>query len=67
MFCTCPRKCVRDTCPCVDNGLPCTDACVTQECENYVFRDSDIHDIQSDNLSSDDKNLKHFLLLSLMF
>ena len=36
MFCTCPRKCFRDTCPCVGNGLPCTDACVKQECENYV-------------------------------
>ena len=55
MFCTCPRKCVRDTCPCVDNGLPCTDACVKQECENYAFHDSDNVDIESDFLSSDDE------------
>ena len=59
MFCTCPKKCVRDTCPCVDNGLPCT-ACVKQECENYVFCD-----IESDYLSSDEEN--YLASPSLMF
>ena len=43
-------------------GLPCTDACVKLECENYVFRDNDI---ESDYLSyiSSSKYIKHFLLL----
>ena len=53
MFCTCPRKC--GSCPCVDNGLYCTDACVKQECENYVLNDSDT-DYESDYLSSDDED-----------
>ena len=56
MFCTYSRNCVRDTCPCVDNGPQCTDAYVKQECENDVFHDSGIDDIESDYLSSDDKN-----------
>ena len=29
MFCTYSRKCVRDTCPCVDNGPQCIDATVS--------------------------------------
>lgn len=38
MFCACPQKCVPDGCPCVDNGLQCTDACVKQDCGNYLFQ-----------------------------
>ena len=36
MFCSCPKKCVADSCPCVQNNLKCTDACVKQNCENFV-------------------------------
>lgn len=50
-----PRKCFRDTCPCVNNGLSCTDAFVKLESENYVFRDSDIDDNESEYLSFDDE------------
>ena len=56
MFRTCPRKCLRDTCPCVNIGLPCADAFVKNECENYVFRDGDINHTESDYLLSDDEN-----------
>ena len=35
MFCTCTRKCVRGSCPCVDNSLKCTDACSKQNCDNF--------------------------------
>lgn len=56
MSCTCLRKCLRDACLCVDNSLPCTDACVKQECQNYIFRDSDINDTEFGNLSTDDGN-----------
>ena len=58
IFCPNLRKYVREACPCVDNGLPCTDACVKQKCENYAFRDSDIDDIELDYLSFDDENCK---------
>ena len=64
MFCTCLGKCLRDTCLCVDNGLPCTDTCVKQKCENYVYHDSDI---ESEYLSSETKTIKHLLLLPHMF
>ena len=48
IFCTCPRKCFRDTCPCVDNSVPCINPYVKQECENHVFCDRDIDDIEPD-------------------
>lgn len=34
MFCTCSKKCVSGSCPCVDNSLMCTDACTKQDCDN---------------------------------
>ena len=34
MFCTCPRQCTAGSCPCVDNGLYCTDACKKKNCDN---------------------------------
>ena len=37
MFCTCSRNCVQGKCPCIDNGLLCTDACAKQECGNFVL------------------------------
>ena len=55
IFCTYPRKCFRDACPCVDNGLSCINACFQQECKNYVFRDSDIDEIKSHYISFDDE------------
>ena len=36
IFCTCPRKCVVETCPCIGNGLICTDACMKSDCGNYI-------------------------------
>lgn len=36
MFCTCPRKCVVETCPCIGNGLICTDACTKSDCGKYI-------------------------------
>ena len=54
IFCTCPRKCVPDGCPSVDNGLQCADACVKEDCGNYLYFSGDIDYIESDFLSSDD-------------
>ena len=36
MFCTCPRECVVETCPCIGNGLICTDACTKTGFGNYI-------------------------------
>ena len=46
MFCTCPRKCIPDGCPCVDNSLQCMDACVKQDCGNYLCFSDDIDSIE---------------------
>lgn len=55
LFCTCPRKCIEDSsCPCVDNGLPCTDACVKQDCENYICHDTGYDDYDDDDEDYDD-------------
>ena len=58
MFCSCPRKCISGSCPCIDNSLSCTHACTKQLCEN--FPDLDFHDIASDgndfDNSSDEKD-----------
>ena len=39
MFCTCPRKCVAETCPCIGNALFCTDACTKADCKNYINKE----------------------------
>ena len=43
MFCTCSRRCVQESCLCIQNGLFCTDACLKKECENYLDED-DVND-----------------------
>lgn len=39
----CRRKCIQGDCPCIDNGLRCTNACKLKECEN-MEDDSDVDD-----------------------
>ena len=57
MFCTCPRKCVQGKCNCIDNGLRCTDACVKQDCENFLLSEEDLDtDLDSDTSSSDEED-----------
>ena len=41
MFCSCSRKCSPGSCPCIDNSLPCTDACLNQNCENIPINEED--------------------------
>ena len=43
MFCTCPRQCTARSCPCVDNGLYCTEAC-KKNCDNLP--EDDVIDIR---------------------
>ena len=50
MYCSCSRRC-GEFCPCVQNGLPCTDACVKQDCENFV-------DLESNDGSDDEDDLQ---------
>ena len=44
MYCSCPRKCIAGSCPCVDNLLNCTDACTKQNCENFPDLDDNDED-----------------------
>ena len=48
MYCTCFKKCVLETCPCVQNGLFCTDACWKKDCENYLDEDDENDELVSD-------------------
>ena len=50
MFCSCHKKCIAGSCPCVDNSLHCTDACTQQNCENFP----EIDNVVNDDYSSDD-------------
>ena len=52
MFCTCSRKCVRGSCPCVDNSLKCTDACTNHSCDNFQSNE----EINQDDDDDDDRH-----------
>ena len=41
MFCSCTKQCecVAGKCPCIDNGLFCTDACKKKNCDNFPDED----------------------------
>ena len=54
MFCSCPRKCIAGSCPCIDNSLCCTDACTKQNCENFPDLDDALNDETDFEYSSDD-------------
>lgn len=51
MACKCVRVCKVGSCPCIDNGLPCTPACKLQDCNN--MRDEDEMEIVPDKDGSD--------------
>ncbi len=49
LACTCPRICKLPQCPCMVNGLLCTDICQLQNCDN---KDTEIeyqYDTDDDN------------------
>ena len=52
MSCKCARSCKAGSCPCIDNGLPCTPACKLQECEN--MKEDELEIIQDKNESDSD-------------
>ena len=54
MFCTCSRNRVQGKCPCVDNGLLCTDACAKPECETFMCFETETNEV-ADFLSSDEE------------
>ena len=66
MFCTCVKKCVLGSCPCVDNSLKCTDACFNHDCDSFQseveenceydeFSDDDDDDENDDGYDDDDQ------------
>ena len=58
MACDCAKKCVPGKCVCVDSGLPCTDACKLNECDNMLVQDGDddIMSADDDDDSDDDQD-----------
>ena len=57
IFCTCPAKRVRAAWPLLIMVFHIqADTFVKEECENYVFRNSDIDDIESDYLLFGEEN-----------
>ena len=56
MFCTCSRKCVRGSCPCVDNSLKCTDACTNHSCDNFQSNEEIIINQDDDDDDDDDRH-----------
>ena len=59
--CTCSRKCVAETCPCIKNGLLCTAACTKFHCENYI--NEEVLKEQNDDESDEDDQDDDFVLL----
>lgn len=51
MSCKCVRMCKVGSCPCIDNGLPCTPVCKLQDCNN--MREEDEMEIVPDKDGSD--------------
>ncbi len=54
MACSCKKECKNGDCPCVTNGLKCTDMCKNTSCENQCLEDDVDDDVSSDdNYDSD--------------
>ena len=47
LSCDCKRTCIAGECPCIDNALPCTNACKLKDCNNMVD-DSDSEGCSTD-------------------
>lgn len=55
LSCNCSRRCDDDSCPCVKNGLKCTEMCRLTPCANYDAADEIGY--CSDSGSDDDSDL----------
>ena len=53
MSCTCLRVCKLPSCQCLVHGIPCTDACRLQTCDNMKSEDNDL-EIDDDDDDDDD-------------
>ena len=56
MYCSCRRKCLQGSCPCIDNSLSCTDACTNQNCENFPSEENDECEEWDELFSSDEED-----------
>lgn len=52
LACTCPRICKLPKCPCMVNGMRCTDMCKLQDCDNKET----IYDSSSEDEAEDDNS-----------
>ena len=59
MFCTCPRICVAETCPCTRNGLFCTDACTKIDCENYINEETYNEQNEEEEVEDEDEHSEY--------
>jgi hypothetical protein len=53
LSCDCRRNCSGPSCPCVSNGLLCTDMCKLRDCQNQRNQE-EIVEPESDDFSDDD-------------
>ena len=54
LSCDCKIKCKHGDCPCIDNGLACTNACKLKDCDNMqVDNDSDDSTCGTDSSDSE--------------
>ena len=53
LSCDCKKKCEVGKCTCIDMGMPCTDLCQLQECDNSENNKEDddkvVFDYETDN------------------
>ena len=64
MFCTCVKKCVLGSCPCVDNSLKCTNACLNHDCEN--FQSEVEENCECDEFSDDETLMKMTMVMTMV-
>ena len=57
LSCECSRRCNKESCPCIQNGLLCTDMCRLKDCDNRKYESNfgcNESDIESDEEEDDD-------------
>ena len=59
MFCTCSKKCVAETCPCIGNGLFSTDPCTKTDCQNYINEDINDEQNEADETEDEDEDSEY--------
>ena len=59
VYSTCSKRCVDESCSCIQNGLLCTDACAKVDCKNNCKLDKTVGKYQQYNSDQDEASLWH--------